>query len=132
MSARTASCMCGQLSLACEGEPCRISVCHCLECQRRSGSSFGAQVRYPAGKVTVTGEAKVFIRTVESGNTSEHHFCPNCGCEMWYVARPFREMMAIPIGRFAESGFPAPQYSVYEEHKHTWVAITGEATEHYD
>lgn len=132
MSARTASCMCGQLSLACEGEPFRISVCHCLDCQRRSGSSFAAQVRYPREQVTVTGEARVFTRRAESGNASEHHFCPNCGCEMWYVARPFREMTAIPIGRFAESGFPAPQYSVYEERKHAWVAITGEATEHYD
>lgn len=132
MSARTASCMCGQLSLACTGEPFRISVCHCLDCQRRSGSSFAAQVRYPAGQVTVTGEAKVFTRTADSGHTSTHHFCPCCGCEMWYVARPFREMMAIPIGRFAEPGFPAPEYSVYEERKHGWVAITGAATEHYD
>lgn len=132
MSARTASCMCGQLSLACVGEPFRISVCHCLDCQRRSGSSYAAQVRYPTGQVTVTGEAQVFTRTADSGNSSTHHFCPACGCEMWYVARPFREMMAVPIGRFADPAFPEPQYSVYEARKHGWVAIAGAATEHYD
>ena len=42
MTTRTATCSCGQLRLACEGEPVRISICHCLECQKRTGSIFGA------------------------------------------------------------------------------------------
>lgn len=36
MTTRQASCSCGQLRLTCAGEPVRISVCHCLECQRRT------------------------------------------------------------------------------------------------
>ncbi|HEX9905358.1 MAG TPA: aldehyde-activating protein, partial [Propylenella sp.] len=36
MSTRRASCSCGQLSVTCEGEPVRISMCHCLACQRRT------------------------------------------------------------------------------------------------
>ena len=35
---------CGQLRVTCEGEPVRISVCHCLECQR-TDSAFGAGYR---------------------------------------------------------------------------------------
>ena len=50
---RTATCQCGQLAVACEGDPVRISVCHCLDCQKRSGSSFAAQARFPVDKVTV-------------------------------------------------------------------------------
>lgn len=132
MSTRTATCMCGRLSATCEGEPFRISVCHCLDCQRRSGSSFAAQVRFPRDQVTVSGEARVFTRTAESGNTSEHHFCPDCGCEMWYVAGPFRETLAIPIGRFADPSFPPPGYSVYESRKHAWVAIFDASVEHHE
>ncbi|MGR3757040.1 MAG: GFA family protein [Tranquillimonas sp.] len=30
---RTATCRCGQLTATCRGEPVRIAVCHCLECQ---------------------------------------------------------------------------------------------------
>lgn len=124
--------MCGQLSATCEGEPFRISVCHCLDCQKRSGSSFAAQARFPADQVEVAGEAKVYTRIAESGSASEHHFCPDCGSEVWYVARPYRDMCAIPVGRFADPAFPSPQYSVYEERKHSWVAIIGEGVEHYD
>ena len=67
MTTRTASCVCGQLSATCEGEPVRVSVCHCLACQKRSGSSFAAQARFPADKVVTSGEAKVFHRTADSG-----------------------------------------------------------------
>ena len=58
-----ASCGCGQLQLACEGEPVRISMCHCLACQRRTGSVFGVQARFPRDQVTVVeGRSAQFSR----------------------------------------------------------------------
>lgn len=47
MTTRTASCSCGQLQIEVQGEPVRVSVCHCLACQRRTGSLFGEQARFP-------------------------------------------------------------------------------------
>ena len=70
MSVRTATCMCGQLTATCDGEPFRISVCHCLDCQKRSGSSFAAQARFPADRVTTSGDALVYVRTADSGETA--------------------------------------------------------------
>jgi hypothetical protein len=37
MTTRHAARNCGQLRLTIEGQPSRISMCHCLECQRRTG-----------------------------------------------------------------------------------------------
>ena len=34
MTTRHATCSCGQVDLTVVGEPVRISMCHCLECQR--------------------------------------------------------------------------------------------------
>jgi hypothetical protein len=31
--------------------------------------------------------------------------------------------IVIPIGAFAEPGFPAPTFSVYEERMHAWVGL---------
>jgi len=48
-----AACNCGQLRLTCEGQPVRVSMCHCLECQRRTGavlSVSGAPERSSATK----------------------------------------------------------------------------------
>jgi hypothetical protein len=43
MQSRTAQCSCGQLRVQMRGEPVRVSMCHCLACQRRTGSTYGAQ-----------------------------------------------------------------------------------------
>ena len=132
IDARTAACRCGQLSAVCTGEPVRVSVCHCLDCQRRSGSVFAAQARFPADAVTVSGQHKVYEHVGDSGNKADFHFCPTCGSTLWYHARPHRELFAIAIGAFADKDFPAPHYSVWEERKHAWVTIDGDGIEHHD
>ena len=45
MTTRHAGCSCGQLQLTIEGESARISMCHCLACQRRTGAVFSNQAR---------------------------------------------------------------------------------------
>jgi hypothetical protein len=132
VSSRTASCRCGQLQAVCEGEPVRVSVCHCLECKRRSGSAFAAQARFPVERVTFTGTSTRWDYVGESGDPAEFHFCPVCGAQIWYRSAGLPDLIAIPIGAFAEPAFPAPIYSVYEERKHAWVEITGDGIEHYD
>lgn len=128
---RIATCPCGQLSLACPDDPVRVSVCHCLDCQRRSGSAFAAQARFPADQVTISGEARQWTRIADSGNEATFHFCPTCGATLYYVARPYRDLVAVPIGAFADPDFPPPHYSVYEDRKHRWVAIAGDGIEHF-
>ena len=67
MSERTASCVCGQLKAVCSGEPFRISVCHCLDCQQRSGSAFAVQARYQKHEVAFSGEMKQWVRVGDTG-----------------------------------------------------------------
>jgi hypothetical protein len=38
---------------------------------------------------------------------------------------------AIPIGTFADPDFSPPEYSVYEERMHKWIAILGDDIEHF-
>jgi Glutathione-dependent formaldehyde-activating enzyme len=67
MVTRTAECACGQLRAEADGEPIRVSVCHCLACQRRTGSAFGAQARFARDRVRVSGEAREFVRFADPG-----------------------------------------------------------------
>ena len=41
MLTRFAACVCGQLTASCSGDPAQVSLCHCLACQRRTGSTYG-------------------------------------------------------------------------------------------
>ena len=101
MSVRVASCSCGQLRAEVRGEPTRVSVCHCHACQRRTGSVFGAQARFPREAVAVEGEGTEFVRVGDEGGRSRFTFCPRCGSTVFYVAEGDEGRIAIPVGSLA-------------------------------
>ena len=130
MTVRTATCRCGQLKAVCEGEPVRVSVCHCLDCQKRSGSAFATQARWPDGQVALSGEARTWERVADSGHRATYQFCPHCGSTVAYVIQGWPGVTAVPVGAFADPEFPAPKFSVYEHRKHAWTAVLGSDVEH--
>ena len=60
-----AECCFGQLRVSVRGELPSASVCHCFQCQKRTGSVFGVQARFPRDRVTVNGESTAFVRHAE-------------------------------------------------------------------
>lgn len=131
MTARQAACSCGQLRLSAEGEPVRISMCHCLACQRRTGSTFGVQARFPRDQVRTEGRSTQYVRTGDSGGRATFHFCPECGATVYYLIEGMPEVIAVPVGVFADPSFPAPRVSVYEERRHPWTGMPQDV-EHFD
>jgi hypothetical protein len=106
-------------------------MCHCLACQKRSGSSFAAQARWSADKVRIEGAATEYVRVGDEGGSATFHFCPRCGSTVYYQIDAAPDVVAVAVGAFADPSFPAPQYSVYEARKHAWVGVPADA-EHYD
>ena len=131
MTTRKASCRCGQLRVTVTGDPVRVSVCHCLNCKKRSGSAFAAQARWPGDQVQIEGESKTFVKAGDSGNPATFHFCPDCGSDVYYlIDGKFDGLIATPLGTFDDPFFGKPEYSVYEGRKHEWLEITGDL-EHF-
>lgn len=128
---RLASCSCGALTAETEGEPLRISVCHCFACQKRTGSAFGVQARFPVDRVRVSGVSTSFARTGDSGGVAMFHFCPICGATVYYTLDGLPGMVGIPVGAFADPSFPGPKVTVYEARRHPWVELHG-IVEHHD
>ena len=134
---RTAACRCGQLRATATGAPVRVSACHCLACQKRSGSAFAVQARWPAEQVAIDGRSKAWLHTADSGNCITFHFCPDCGSDVHYTIDgkfdgKFDGLVAVPVGAFADPGFPPPRFSVWEDRRLPWVEISGEQVEHSD
>src|SRR6516164_3856958 len=101
---RHAACSCGQLRLTVEGEPSRVSMCHCLECQRRTGAVISNQARFRREQVTFAGRTAAWKRTAESGNALTFHFCPTCGSTVYWESEGFPGHVAVAIGSFADRG----------------------------
>ena len=106
-------------------------MCHCLACQRRTGSAFGMQARFPPERVRIEGRATEYVRISDDGGSAAFYFCPECGATVYYRAPAETELIAVPIGAFADPSFPPPTISVYETRRHPWVAVP-DGAEHYD
>ncbi|MBS0408638.1 MAG: GFA family protein [Proteobacteria bacterium] len=132
MSERTASCSCGALSITCAGDPVRVSVCHCLACQQRTGSAFAAQARWPLERARLSGDFTEWTRVGDIGGRATFRFCPRCGSTVAYVVDAMPGVIAVPLGAFADPAFPPPRFSVYEARQHAWVAVLGDDVEHVD
>jgi hypothetical protein len=131
MHTREAACSCGQFRLTAEGDPIRISICHCLACQRRTGSAFSFQARFPADRVRAVGRHAYYVRTSDAGEERTFHFCPDCGATIFYTLATVPDVIAVPVGAFADPSFPPPTVSVYESRRHSWLSVPG-GVEHDD
>ena len=123
MTKRTAACSCGQLTAITTEEPFRVSVCHCFDCQRRTGSVFGVQARFRRGSVEINGLATQYVRLNAEGKKATFSFCPHCSAIVYYQLEGYEEAIAIPVGAFADPQFPTPTVSVWEQDKHAWVSL---------
>lgn len=119
---REASCSCGQLRVRTQGDPARISMCHCLACQQRTGSAFGMQARWPTNQVDVAGRYTEFGRSSDDGAQHTFRFCPNCGATVFWTTEG-RDTIAVAIGAFADPSFPRPTVSVYGSRAYPWLSL---------
>jgi hypothetical protein len=118
---RLASCVCGRLRVTCSGKPAKISLCHCLACQKRTGSIYGIAAFFERSRVRVDGGTRSFSRQSDSGFPVVFRFCPECGSTVFWEPQRKPDFIAVAVGAFADPDFPAPSQAVYEEHRHAWV-----------
>lgn len=105
---RRAACNCGQLNLTIAAEPARVSMCHCFECQRRTGAVISNQARFRRKQIAFAGRSTAWTRTAESGNALTFHFCPVCGSTVYWEGQGFPGLVAVAIGTFADPTFRRP------------------------
>ncbi|MEA3011908.1 MAG: hypothetical protein QOD42_453 [Sphingomonadales bacterium] len=125
MTVREARCACGALSARAEGDPVRLSICHCLDCKRRSGSAFAWTATYDAARVSIDGASRSFTRGSDDGYWGRFHFCPECGVTVAYEIERRPNMVSIPAGAFADPAFPPPAIEVHDERRCPWLPDFG-------
>ena len=84
------------------------------------------QSRFPRERVSIHGRSSEFVRVSDDeeertavGSTS----VPTCGATVYFLVDSTPDMVAIPVGAFADPSFPPPSVSVWEERSHEWVVM---------
>jgi len=107
-------------------------MCHCLECQKRTGNVFGTQARFPREFVRIEGRATQWTRLGDSGEGATFSFCPVCASTVYWEPAGAPGFVSVAVGAFADPSFPPPRFSVYEERQHQWALAAGQLPLEHD
>jgi hypothetical protein len=133
---RSGQCVCGSIRYVCVGDPERVTICHCLWCQRRTGTAFGTEVVYQQRAVTFSGVAPGTYRHTsdESGRWLESYFCPRCGSNLGFTLQAVPGVRTVPAGTFDDPSFLNAKdirfRHVYARTRRCWAELTSDVEVH--
>ncbi|HWE74604.1 MAG TPA: GFA family protein [Stellaceae bacterium] len=121
MAAITGSCLCGKIRYHAAAEPKFVSLCHCRDCQKFTGSAFATVVALPKAALTVTGAVKGFTKRGDTGKPIERFFCPDCGASIMDEAAALPGFVMIEAGTLDDPSWLKPTAEVYCASAQPWV-----------
>jgi hypothetical protein len=81
------------------------------------------QARFPKEDVRIEGRWSEYRRVSDDGEGRAFSFCPECGATVFYRTESQPDLIAVPVGAFADPTFPAPRVSVWESRRHPWIGL---------
>src|SRR5215472_13705907 len=84
---QTGGCQCGKIRYEITEEPQSGYTCHCLDCQRLTGSALSLGIDVPENGFRLTGVAPRRLQhTADSERVNTRMVCPECG--PWICGMP--------------------------------------------
>jgi hypothetical protein len=80
----TGACHCGSVQYEAEIDPRHVTICHCKDCQRLTGSAFRVSVGTTSEQFTrLRGTPAIYVKVGDSGARRAQVFCSDCGSPLW-------------------------------------------------
>ena len=122
----TGGCSCGAVRYRLTSGPLFVHCCHCLNCQRQTGSAFVINVLIEADRVEVTaGEPRPVDAPRDDGSPQRIHRCPVCQVAV-FSEYGWPEMLFVRAGTLDEPSAVAPDVHIFTRSKVPWVALPDE------
>jgi hypothetical protein len=71
----------------------------------------------------VQGTATEYVRIGDEGCRIVFRFCAACGATVYYTIDEDPDLVAVPVGAFADPSFPPPGAFSYGSRRHPWVVM---------
>ena len=118
-------CACGAVRYRMSSAPMFVHCCHCLDCQRQTGSAFVLNALIEADRVTLLkGEPKAVPVPTDSGKPHRIFRCPSCETAVWSEyggAGPV--IRFVRVGTLDNPAALAPDVHIYTRTKQPWVTL---------
>jgi hypothetical protein len=121
--AREGGCSCGAVRYRLASEPMFVHCCHCLNCQRQTGSAFVINLLVEADRMELlAGEPQPVDVPRDDGSTQRVYRCPTCQVAVYSeYGRP--EVRFVRAGTLDEPSSVAPDVHIFTRSKVPWVTL---------
>jgi hypothetical protein len=116
-------CSCGAVRYRLTSDPLFVHCCHCLSCQRQTGSAFVINVLIEADRVEITaGEPRSVEVPRDDGSTQEILRCPACHVAIYsHYTHP--AVSFVRAGTLDEPAAVSPDVHIFTRSKLPWVTL---------
>ena len=120
---RDGGCACGALRYRLASEPMFIHCCHCLNCQRQTGSAFVINLLIEADRVEVVkGTAQPIEVPRDDGSVQRIFRCPRCQVAV-FSEYGRREVRFVRGGTLDDPTDITPDVHIFTRSKVGWVTL---------
>jgi hypothetical protein len=117
-------CSCGAVRYRMEAAPMFVHCCHCLDCQRQTGSAFVINALVETAAVAVQGAQPVrFEMPTESGRPHGIYRCGACGIAVWSEYGGVAALRFVRVGTLDDPRAAPPDVHIYVRSKQPWVTL---------
>jgi hypothetical protein len=120
----TGGCPCEAVRYEVSAMPLIVYACHCMECQRWSGSAFGLSMPVMAKHFRLTrGEPKAYRRVGNSGIESAYWFCGECGGRAYGQRASRPDVITVRAGTLDDTSWLRPGAHVFLKSAQAWERV---------
>jgi hypothetical protein len=116
-------CACGAVRYRLTSEPLFVHCCHCLNCQRQTGSGFVVNVLIEADRVELLAGEPQPVAVPRSGGKKQRIWrCPTCQVAV-YSQYTSPRVRFVRAGTLDDPSAVAPDVHIYTRSKLPWIAL---------
>lgn len=120
----TGRCACGEVSFRLTSGPMFTHCCHCLDCQRQTGSAFAINAIIETDRIEIlSGRPEAIAVPTDSGYPHDIFRCPTCKTALWsdYGRRGW--MVFVRVGTLDDPTAITPDVHIYTRSRQPWVGL---------
>lgn len=112
-------CLCGDVQFKCENEFSQFHFCHCLQCQKTTGSAHVSNLFTTVDNIEWIAGKNLVKRYDVPGRSISNAFCVNCGSPVPYITGSGKSLI-IPAGILDSTPNILPQDNIFWEEHASW------------
>lgn len=113
-------CLCGAVTYEIQATPKIVAHCHCVDCQRLSGSGHSTGAMFSEDSFKLKGKTAEYQLKSNNHTVVTRVFCPTCGSPILGKNTGMPGFVTVTLGTLEDSSELMPEVSIFSRNCKKW------------